>query len=198
MRTQSLSLYKNTDITGREEMILRITIENLFSFKNETEISFVAGKSDRHNEQVCRAEKRDDISVLKAGIIYGANASGKSNIIKAVAIIQKIALGSVPKKDIEPFKLAEQNNKPSKVEIEFKAGPQYFAYGAEFNNKGIAEEWLYEINSRTDKEIFSRKTSISGNEFTFGTIEGNDEDRQLAKFIGQSTPISDSFLSEDI
>ena len=198
MRTQSLSLYKNTDITGREEMILRITIENLFSFKNETEISFVAGKSDRHNEQVCRAEKRDDISVLKAGIIYGANASGKSNIIKAVAIIQKIALGSVPKKDIEPFKLAEQNNKPSKVEIEFKAGPQYFAYGAEFNNKGIAEEWLYEINSRTDKEIFSRKTSISGNEFTFGTIEGNDEDRQLAKFIGQSTPISDSFLSEYI
>lgn len=198
MRTQSLSLYKNTDITGREEMILRITIENLFSFKNETEISFVAGKSDRHNEQVCRAEKRDDISVLKAGIIYGANASGKSNIIKAVAIIQKIALGSVPKKDIEPFKLAEQNNKPSKVEIEFKAGPQYFAYGAEFNNKSIAEEWLYEINSRTDKEIFSRKTSISGNEFTFGTIEGNDEDRQLAKFIGQSTPISDSFLSEYI
>ena len=158
----------------------------------------MAGKSDRHNEQVCRAEKRDDISVLKAGIIYGANASGKSNIIKAVAIIQKIALGSVPKKDIEPFKLAEQNNKPSKVEIEFKAGPQYFAYGAEFNNKGIAEEWLYEINSRTDKEIFSRKTSISGNEFTFGTIEGNDEDRQLAKFIGQSTPISDSFLSEYI
>ena len=198
MRTQSLSLYKNTYITGLEEMILRITIENLFSFKNETEISFVAGKSDRHNEQVCRAEKRDDISVLKAGIIYGANASGKSNIIKAVAIIQKIALGSVPKKDIEPFKLAEQNNKPSKVEIEFKAGPQYFAYGAEFNNKSIAEEWLYEINSRTDKEIFSRKTSISGNEFTFGTIEGNDEDRQLAKFIGQSTPISDSFLSEYI
>lgn len=198
MRTQSLSLYKNTDITGREKMILRITIENLFSFKNETEISFVAGKSDKHNEQVCRAEKRDDISVLKAGIIYGANASGKSNIIKAVAIIQKIALGSVPKKDIVPFKLSEQNNKPSKVEIEFKAGPQYFAYGAEFNNKGIAEEWLYEINSRTDKEIFSRKTSISGNEFTFGTIEGNDEDRQLAKFIGQSTPISDSFLSEYI
>lgn len=177
-------------------MILRITIENLFSFKSETEISFIAGKSDRHSEQVFRAEKRDDISILKAGIIYGANASGKSNIIKAVSIIQKIALGSVPGKDIEPFKLVEDNSKPSKVEVEFKVGTRYFAYGVEFNKRNIIEEWLYEINSRTDKEIFSRQTTISGNEFTFGNIERNDEDRQLIKFIGQSTPISDSFLSE--
>lgn len=65
-------------------MILRATIENLYSFMGETEISFVAGKSTNHGEQVSRAEKRDDISVLKAGIIYGANASGKSNIIKAI------------------------------------------------------------------------------------------------------------------
>lgn len=50
-------------------MILRVTIENLYSFMEETEISFVAGKSTLHSEQVSRAEKRDDISVLKAGII---------------------------------------------------------------------------------------------------------------------------------
>lgn len=43
-------------------MILRITIENLYSFKDETVISFVAGKSTIHGEQVSRAEKRDDIS----------------------------------------------------------------------------------------------------------------------------------------
>lgn len=45
-------------------MILRVTIENLYSFMEETEISFVAGKSTLHSEQVSRAEKRDDISVL--------------------------------------------------------------------------------------------------------------------------------------
>ncbi len=90
----------------RHHMILRITVENLLSFKEETQISFVAGKSDKHSKQVCRAEKRDDISVLKAGIIYGANASGKSNIIKAVDILQKIALEGVPKNEVEPFKLA--------------------------------------------------------------------------------------------
>ena len=78
-------------------MILRVTIENLYSVMEETEISFVAGKSTTHNKQVSRAEKRDDISVLKAGVIYGANASGKSNIIKAVSMLQKIALSGVPK-----------------------------------------------------------------------------------------------------
>ena len=179
-------------------MILRVTIENLYSFMEETEISFVAGKSTTHNKQVSRAEKRDDISVLKAGVIYGANASGKSNIIKAVSMLQKIALSGVPKKYVEPFKLTRPNNKPSKVEMEFKVGKKFFAYGVEFTIKGMVEEWLYEINSRTDKEIYTRKVTADGNEFTFGTINGDAETHQLLKFISQSTPIADSFLAEYI
>ena len=177
-------------------MILRATIDNLYSFKNETEISFVAGKSTTHGEQVSRAEKRDDISGLKAGIIYGANASGKSNIIKAISVIQKIAISGVPKKCIEPFKLTEQNNHPSKVEIEIKVGKKFFAYGVEFTIKGIVEEWLYEINSRTDKDNYTRKFTANGNEFTFGNIDGDTETQQLVKFISQSTPTTDSFLAE--
>lgn len=179
-------------------MILRATIENLYSFKEETEISFVAGKSTLHGEQVSRAEKRDDISVLKAGVIYGANASGKSNIIKAVSMIQKIALSGVPKKYVEPFKLTKPGNRPSKVEIEFKVGKKFFAYGAEFTIKGIAEEWLFEINSRTDKEIYTRKVTTNGNEFTFGAVTGDAETQQLLNFISQSTPVTDSFLAEYI
>jgi len=179
-------------------MILRATIENLYSFMEETEISFVAGKSTTHGEQVSRAEKRDDISVLKAGIIYGANASGKSNIIKAVSILQKIALSGVPKKYVEPFKLAKPNNKPSKVEVEFKAGKKFFAYGVAFTIRGMVEEWLYEITSRSDKEIYTRKVTADGNEFTFGTVNGDAETLQFLKFISQSTPSTDSFLSEYI
>lgn len=182
----------------RHHMILRITVENLLSFKEETQISFVAGKSDKHSKQVCRAEKRDDISVLKAGIIYGANASGKSNIIKAVDILQKIALEGVPKNEVEPFKLATLGNRPSKVEMEFKVGKKYYAYGVEFSVKGIAEEWLFETNSRSDMEVFTRKVSADGNEFTFGSFTASEEEKQLVKFISMSTPKNDSFLSEYI
>jgi hypothetical protein len=174
-------------------MILRVTIENLFSFKEETEISFVAGKSDLLPHHVRRAEKRDDISVLKAGIIYGANASGKSNIIKAISILKTIALGRVPQYDFEPFKLSNLN-KPSMVKLEVKIGKHYYEYGAKFTNKEISEEWLYEFNVRKDVEIFSRINN--NNDIHFGIKFKDKENEMLAFLISKSTPASYSFLSE--
>jgi AAA15 family ATPase/GTPase len=177
-------------------MILRATFDNIYSIKDETQISFVAGKSNVHGEHVSRAEKRDDISVLKAGVVYGANASGKSNIIKAIALLQQIACGCFPQNKMEPFKLADTENRSSKIEVEFKTMGKCYAYGVEFTIGGIKEEWLFEINSRTDKEIFSRKVSAEGNEFSFGKVEGNEETKMLLKFLAHGTPGDTSFLSE--
>ena len=86
-----------------------------------------------HPAHVSRAQKRDDISALKFGIIYGANASGKSNVIKAIALLQQIALGRFPIGDFEPFKLVKPIKPVSKIEIEFKTDGRYFAYGVEFS-----------------------------------------------------------------
>jgi AAA15 family ATPase/GTPase len=177
-------------------MILRTTFKNILSFKEETIISFVAGKSTAHAEQVLRADGRDDISVLKAGIIYGANASGKSNIIKCIYILKLIALGRFPKHHIEPFKLANSKDSSSKLEVEFKIDGHYYAYGVEFNISGIEEEWLYEINARTDKEIFTRKVGDNSNKFTFGTVIGDKETSQFLKFLADGTPTDTSFISE--
>ena len=60
----------------------------------------------------------------------------------------------------------------------------------------VPEEWLFEINSRTDKEVFTRKVTADGNEFTFGKVDGNEETSMLLKFIAHSTPSDSSFLSE--
>ena len=51
-------------------MILRATFENILSFNQETEISFVAGKESLHPEHVVRAEKRDDISIACGNSIW--------------------------------------------------------------------------------------------------------------------------------
>lgn len=177
-------------------MILRVTFKNILSFKEETAISFVAGKSTTHAEQVLRADGRDDISILKAGIIYGANASGKSNIIKGIHILKLIALGRFPKRHIEPFKLSHNKNTISKCEIEFKMENRYYAYGVEFDITGIKEEWLYDINARTDKEIFTRKVDAKGNIFTFATKIVDKETAQFVKFLAEGTPRNISFLSE--
>lgn len=177
-------------------MIIRATFENILSFDKETEISFVAGKGSLHPEHVCRAEKRDDISILKAGIIYGANASGKSNIIKAISIIKGIALGKDQPIDIEPFKLRSQRSDSSKIEVEFKHKARYYAYGAEFTAKSIKEEWLYEINDRSDKQIFTRTNDGNSNTFTWGDINGDRTTGQFLSFLGEGTPAKRSFLSE--
>lgn len=177
-------------------MILRATFENIYSIKEETQISFVAGKSNAHSSHVSRAEKRDDISVLKTGIIYGANASGKSNIMKAISLLQQMANGIFPQSMIEPFKLADTEEKNSKIEIEFKTRGKFYAYGMEFTMAGIKEEWLFEINNRSDKEVFTRRVTPDGNEFTFGKVDGDDETPMLLKFIAHTTPSDFSFLSE--
>ena len=177
-------------------MILRVTFNNILSFKEETVISFVAGKSIAHPEQVLRAKNRDDISILKAGIIYGANASGKSNIIKGICILKLIALGKLPRRLIEPFKLAQGKNSVSRCEIEFKMEDRYFAYGVEFDINEIKEEWLYNINARTDKEIYTRKVDGESNQFTFGTKIDDEETKLFVRFLAESTPRDVSFLSE--
>ncbi len=179
-------------------MILRATFENIYSFKNETSVSFVAGKGSVHPLHVSRAQKRDDISVLKFGIIYGANASGKSNVIKAVALLQQIAIGRFPVGDFESFKLVKPIKPVSKIEIEFKTESRYFAYGVEFSTGSINEEWLYEINARTDKKIFTRTAGPEGNIFEFGDIQGDSSVVQFVKFLGEGTPAKRSFLSEYI
>ena len=113
-------------------MILRTTFENIYSFKDETSVSFVAGKGSVHPAHVSRAQKRDDISALKFGIIYGANASGKSNVIKAIALLQQIALGRFPIGDFEPFKLVKPIKPVSKIEIEIYC---YHIYNSIFGTK---------------------------------------------------------------
>lgn len=142
-------------------MILRATFENIYSIKDETQISFVAGKSNAHPSHVSRAEKRDDISVLKAGIVYGANASGKSNVIKAIALLQQIANGSFPQSKVEPFKLADTEEKNSKVEIEFKTKGKCFAYGMEFTIGGIKEEWLFESTAVPTRKFSPERLQLT-------------------------------------
>lgn len=177
-------------------MIIRATFENILSFYEETSINFIAGKSTVHPSHISRAVKRDDISLLKSGVVYGANASGKSNMIKAIRILQEIAVHKLPKQHVEPFKLQASASKPSKIELEFRAEGRYFAYGVEFTIKGILEEWLFEITSRSDREIFTRTTKDRITEYSFGGVKSDKKSAKFLQFLSQSTPGYHSFMRE--
>ena len=77
-------------------MLIRFSVENYKSFRDRVEFSMVSSKVRSHPSHVVKATSANDISVLKVGVIYGANASGKSNIIKAMKHAQNMILKRNP------------------------------------------------------------------------------------------------------
>ncbi len=159
---------------------------------------FTASKSDQLPLHVSRAEKRDDISVLRLGLIYGANASGKSNIIKCLAIIKAFALKGWSKHQYNYFKMTDNPKERSSIEVEFKVDGQFFAYGVTFSKGGLLEEWLYKTGSRNDAMIFERKRTGDEWENVIAPQFVKEESGQFLKFLIEGTPTKGTFLSEYI
>lgn len=183
-------------------MLIRVFASNILSFDSEVQFSLIPGKGSVKSNHIVRSEKRDDIPVLKTGILYGANASGKSNMIKVVSLIKSIATKSLnSNKDIpvKRFKLGDKIGGYSKIEVEIKVGSNNYAYGVRFNQKRIVEEWLFLINKRTEKRIFERKTTNKGTSIKFENIKfKTKEDEQFTQFIARGTAENKSFLKESL
>jgi AAA15 family ATPase/GTPase len=182
-------------------MIIRVRVENILSFNDEQEFSLLPEKSTVLPDHVVKSNSRDDISILKSGIIYGANASGKSNLIKIISFLKSSVIRSIKPESsipIQPFKLSDKEGiKPSKIEIEFKTNGICYAYGQVFNSKIILEEWLYKINRRTERKIFERSSTSKSTEVVFEKVKFKSaDDRQFAHFVGKGTPPNKSFMRE--
>lgn len=178
-------------------MIIRVRIRNFLSFNKEIEFSMIPGQGRLKKEH--KTTPIGGYCVLKTAAIYGANAGGKSNLVKAIAFIKYLILhGTRPDSliDYHKFLLSkESQNELSKIEIEFQAGEKNFDYGIEFNNEEIVNEWLYEFTKRSESMIYDRKEG----KFTLdGLFKRNrsDESRQYLQFFAQSTPKNQLFLHE--
>jgi len=139
-------------------MLIRFNVENFLSFDEKTEFSLIANKERRLPSHIV---KGDGINILKSSVIYGANASGKSNLVKAIDFSRKVITKGIEK--LNPvnchFRLKKDNlNKPSIFNYEIKSGDKYYSYGfaAQLNELKIIEEWLYEIGNNKEKKIFER------------------------------------------
>ena len=134
-------------------MLIRFSVENFLSFSDRQKFSMLPGKGSLKADH--KTSKLNGISVLKTAVLFGANASGKSNLIKAIDFGKKMVLrGNKPEKpiDYQKFRLDKQSNiNDSRIEYEIQHKGKNYAYGFIFNNELIKEEWLYEIGAK--KEI---------------------------------------------
>lgn len=153
-------------------MLIRFVVSNFMSFKEETEFNMLPGKSNGYKKHPNQIKKTSSgIDVLKTAAIYGANASGKSNLIKSIEYLKKIVLTEnnshlVPLS--KRFRIEEKySTSPSSFRIEYYYNSIHFDYGIEINKGKITQEWLYIINSvQKEKEtlLYERKN----NEVKFG------------------------------
>lgn len=143
-------------------MLIRFNITNFLSFDKETEFNMLAAKLLRsHKDHVYKVQ--EEINVLKASAIYGANGAGKSNMIKALHSFQEIVENGCVSEVVSEnkYRLKEENSQlPVQFEIEFSVSKKIYTYGISFDNNIILEEWLYQTGSTKPKLIFERKHSL--------------------------------------
>jgi uncharacterized protein len=143
-------------------MLIRFRVRNFLSFRDEVELSMIAGASRHHPQHVFPAGK-SGIDLLRCGVVYGANASGKSNLIKAADFARNfIRQGLKPKERIplRPFKLdPDFSAQPAKFEFEFQQGEKCYVYGFELTPAKVQAEYLYEIKKSPQKMLFERRTN---------------------------------------
>ena len=178
-------------------MLVNFRVENFKSFKDLTEFSMEATKLKNLKES--NTFETHNISLLKSAVVYGANASGKSNLLDAMKKMKKIILNSVNMQKMkeyphEPFLLNSENEKkPTIYEIEFIIEDIFCRYGFEINKDAIIlEEWLYQrkLESRAKEvKLFHRiRQEISiGTRFKEGKNleEKTREDALFLSIVGQ-------------
>ena len=144
-------------------MLKRVNVKNVYSFsarddERSEEFSMIAGKVRGKKNHIYDKER---LKLLKFAAIYGANASGKSNLVKAMDLMRNIILSGSPEGHAEKYcKVDPENkNKPSYFEIELMLCNKCYAYGFEvvLSQSRFISEWLVELNSdNTEKELFTR------------------------------------------
>ena len=142
-------------------MLIEFKVANYRSIGEEQILSLIpAPKQKEHLDNIISKGKH---SALNALAIYGANGSGKSNLLLAMGLLNKLIhlsarSSSTTKLPFDPFLLREGwESKPTKFEISFIIEQEKYRYGVEFSREQITHEWLYRKSQGREVDLFLRE-----------------------------------------
>lgn len=162
-------------------MLLSFTVGNFRSFKEKKTFSMYAAPIQEHSEFVRKVNGK---TILPVTAVYGANSSGKSNLLLAMQTMRGVLLSSIKTNpseqlNLDIFKLDESFlQKPTFFEVVFTAEQQVFRYGFEYTLKKIHSEWLYDVTKGKEKLYFIRNQDGIGVSDKFP--EGNGKEKMTA------------------
>jgi AAA15 family ATPase/GTPase len=160
-------------------MLLQFSVENFLSFRDRVTLSAVPSEHIAHDPKHI-LEGPNGKRALRVLALYGANASGKSNVLKALQFAQRFITEGVPPRapiPVQPFKLDKESlKKPSRFDFDFIADNQHWSYGFSTTSQRIEGEWLYRILPNDAEDLIFTRTFSSTTDTTPAIEVGDNLD----------------------
>ena len=174
-------------------MILSFRVKNFRSFAEDAVLSMRPVKAYKERlENVCR---HNTVDVLKIAGVYGPNASGKSNLVKAIHSMCKILLGSLRRSSVddiavEPFELdVDKRACPTEFDMEMLLDNHVYRYGFSVTKHEVTSEWLFRSlggQRSVERVIFIREANV--------LLESNKQSIPELKAFDMKTLLQNSLL----
>lgn len=164
-------------------MFIGFSVSNFLSFKTTQTMSMIASKVARHKQHILMGNGK---KVLKTGLIYGANAGGKSNFIKAIDFSRDIILEGLEQVDLNKkyFRIDTSNYKvPGVFEYRLmtQSGKEYsYGIAISYAEKEIISEWLIRIEKNgSETFVFNRDINEDRENITESEIKYENREEAI-------------------
>lgn len=180
-------------------MIMTFSVENWRSFRERATLNMTAASEKQHSDRLPAIAKYR-LKLLPISAIYGANASGKTKFIEALAFLQYLVLQGTQNQSqkiaLERFRLeTEWLTKPSRFAIDVLIDGLIYTYEISLLPEKILEERLIMQNSCTAYDVFTR---IDGQAMSYDTDYFNQEEIDFLNFIAKATRSNQLFLTNAV
>jgi AAA15 family ATPase/GTPase len=176
-------------------MIVSFSVENWMSFRDKATLSMVASRERQHGERLARLDKYQ-MRLLPAAAVYGGNASGKTNLFKALAFAKtQVVTGTQPGRPIavRPFLLdKEHSTQPTRFEFELLIDEVIYAFSFAVTRAEVIDERLVRVGGTGERTLYDRRS---------GNIEFDrslKDDAQFLNFAFRGTRSNQLFLTNSV
>jgi hypothetical protein len=145
-------------------MLIEFQAKNYRSFRENQVLSMVAGRFSEHLDNTVLAGLPGFDRLLRSSVVYGANAAGKTNLLRALQLVQALVVSSATATaasatplPYDPFKFAKSTRtQPSEFQVTFMQSRIRYQYGFTMDAERIRDEWLIEYVNPRGRTIFER------------------------------------------
>lgn len=186
-------------------MLIEFSVSNFRSFRERQTLSMVAAPRLRKRENIFKPELTGEKfpDLLKVAVIYGPNASGKSNLLKALDVVNQIAFREPSTRDIplpiSPFRFdAALADQPSLFELHFIHGGIRYQFDLAATTERIVKEKLVAFPKGRESLLYERQHTTEGESYSFGTLLKDKSSAALLETWQKLTPPRLLFIAQAV